>query len=668
MKARLLFIMFIISFEAFTQKVKPVEINVEEFVARMSPVTSESAEITQYVENLLMLYHDPLNLNTATEDDFKNLLFLKDADIKQIIAHRERFGAFLSVYELQVVPNLDASSIQNLLPFITIKNDIRDFKIKDLSRNASEQYLVLRAEQTIEPSKGFSENKYLGSRQKYYSRFRMSHPKDFSIGLITEKDAGEKNLLDYYLFHVQIQNKGRLKNLVLGDFTSQFGQGLIFSAGFAPGKSSEPVYSTRRSNLGIRPYNSLVETGSMRGLAMTYSFKNLQISPILAINRRDGTINETQDDLDLAFSAFNTTGLHRTQSEIDKKRNIQEQNLGLNISYKKEHISLGFSGLETRYDKIAQRSDRPYNQFEFSGKRNLILGPNVNINWQNFTFFGEAARSSSGGNGYIMGWVSALGSKIEWATNFRNYQSNFHSFYGSAFSEGSRTINEKGIYNGLKYIPRKGLELSAYYDTFKFPWLKYRIDAPSSGDDYQVRLDYKPSKIARYYILFHHEQKQKNSSLPDLNIRYLVDVNRSVTNIGSEYTYKKWLKIQSKLQYNTYKTAESNVNHGFAIIQDLEAKVKYSAIKGRIAYFKTDSYDNRVYAYENDVLYAVSFPAYYGTGMRYYLIGKFPVNRDLDVWLRWANTRVYERDAIGSGTDAVGNTRNDIKIQLKYSF
>ena len=652
----------------FAQIVKSKEINVEEFVARMAPVSSESAEITQYVENLLMLYQDPLDLNTATEADFRNLLFLKDTEITQIIAHRQRFGEFLSVYELQVIPDLPIETIQNLLPFVSIKNSLRDFKIKNLPRNASEQYLVLRAEQTLEPSKGFKDDKYIGSRQKYYSRFRMSHPKDFSLGFISEKDAGEKNLLDYYLFHIQIQNKGKLKNLVIGDFTSQFGQGLIFSAGFAPGKSSEPVYSTRRSNLGIRPYNSLVETGSMRGIALTYTFKNIQISPMAALNRRDGTITQAQDDLEEAFSAFTTTGLHRTQTEIDKKKNIQEQNLGLNITYKKEHITLGFSGLETKYDKIAQRADRPYNQFEFAGKQNLVVGPNLNINWQNFTFFGEAARSSSGGGGYIMGWVSALGSKIEWATNFRNYQSNFHSFYGSAFSEGSRTINEKGIYNGLKYIPKKGLELSAYYDTFKFPWLKYRIDAPSTGDDYQIRLDYKPSRIARYYILFHHEQKQKNTSLADVNIRYLIDANRSVTNIAGEYTYNKWLKVQTKLQYNTYKTSESTQKQGFAIIQDLEAKIKYNAIKARVAYFKTDSYDNRVYAYENDVLYAVSFPAYYGRGMRYYLIGKFPINRNLDVWLRWANTRVYDREAIGSGTDAVGSTKNDIKIQLKYSF
>jgi hypothetical protein len=123
------------------------------------------------------------------------------------------------------------------------------------------------------------------------------------------------------------------------------------------------------------------------------------------------------------------------------------------------------------------------------------LGPNISLSWQNFNFFGEAARSSSGGFGYITGLVGSLGPKVEWALNLRNYQPNFHTFYGFSFAEGSRTINEKGIYNGLKYIVKKGLEISAFYDSFSFPWLKYRVDAPSSGYDYQVRLMYKPNKI-----------------------------------------------------------------------------------------------------------------------------------------------------------------------------
>jgi hypothetical protein len=88
-----------------------------------------------------------------------------------------------------------------------------------------------------------------------------------------------------------------------------------------------------------------------------------------------------------------------------------------------------------------------------------------------------------------------------------------------------------------------------------------------------------------------------------------------------------------------------------------------------LAYFNTDSYDSRIYAYENDVLYAVSFPAYYGKGWRYYLIGKMPISRNLDAWIRLAQTNVSDRATIGSGTSEIdGNRKTDLKVQLKYSF
>jgi hypothetical protein len=36
--------------------------------------------------------------------------------------------------------------------------------------------------------------------------------------------------------------------------------------------------------------------------------------------------------------------------------------------------------------------------------------------------------------------------------------------------------------------------------------------------------------------------------------------------------------------------------------------------------FETDSYASRIYAFENDVLYAFSSPAYYGKGWGFYFI------------------------------------------------
>ncbi|MBP6620312.1 MAG: helix-hairpin-helix domain-containing protein [Leadbetterella sp.] len=665
----LAFLIALIAIKGFGQSINRPEINLDDFIQKIAPIQTEDANYEDVYENLFTIYQNPLDLNKADIADLRALFFLTENQTNAIINHKKKFGNFLSIYELQAIEGLSMEDIRTLLPFVQVRNGIGSTRFTNFTKKAVEHYLVIRADQTLEPSAGFKEDKFVGSHQRYYTRYRMSHSKDFSIGFVSEKDAGESNFLDYFNFHIQVQNKGIVKNLVVGDYLMQFGQGMIFSAGFAAGKGSEPVYTTRRSNVGIRPYNSVVENGSFRGIANTIKNGNFEITTMAAYNKRDASLDlneETQDDF---FSSILSAGFHRTETEMANKNAISETNLGGNVLYKLDHLQVGFSVLHTSFDKTFQKRELLYNRFEFTGNQNTVLGPNISLSWQNFNFFGEAARSSSGGFGYITGLVGSLGPKVEWALNLRNYQPNFHTFYGFSFAEGSRTINEKGIYNGLKYIVKKGLEISAFYDSFSFPWLKYRVDAPSSGYDYQVRLMYKPNKIFSQYIAFHKEIKQRNSSDSKAVTHELLQTNRNNLVLGTDYIYNTWLRLQTKLQYNGFGIENTSKSDGYAFIQDIETKIKRCQIKGRLAYFNTDSYDSRIYAYENDVLYAVSFPAYYGKGWRYYLIGKMPISRNLDAWIRLAQTNVSDRATIGSGTSEIdGNRKTDLKVQLKYNF
>ncbi|MCF8325188.1 MAG: helix-hairpin-helix domain-containing protein [Leadbetterella sp.] len=665
----LLILLFINTLKVWGQPINRPEINLYDFILKIAPIQTEDANYEDVYENLFTIYQNPLDLNKADIADLRALFFLSENQINAIIHHKNKFGNFLSIYELQAIEGLSMDDIRAILPFVQVKNGIGTTRFSNFTKKAVEHYLVIRADQTLEPIAGLKEDKFVGSAQRYYTRYRMSHNKDFSIGFVSEKDVGEKNFMDYYNFHVQVQNRGIIKNLVVGDYLMQFGQGMIFSAGFAAGKGSEPVYTTRRSNVGIRPYNSVVENGSFRGMANTIKNRNFEITTMAAFNKRDASVDlneETQDDF---FSSILSAGFHRTETEIANKNAMSETNLGGNILYKLDHLQIGFSVLHTYFDKSFQKRALLYNRFEFTGSQNTVMGPNISLSWQNFNFFGEAARSTSGGFGYISGLVGSLGPKVEWALNLRNYQPNFHTFYGFSFAEGSRTINEKGIYNGLKYIIKKGLEVSAFYDSYNFPWLKYRVDAPSSGQDYQFRIIYKPNKIFSQYLAFHKETKERNSSDSKAVTHELLQTNRNNWVLGTDYIHHTWLRLQTKLQYNGFKIENTSKSDGYAVIQDIETKFKKCQIKGRIAYFSTDSYDSRIYAYENDVLYAVSFPAYYGKGWRYYLIGKMPIGRNLDAWIRIAQTNVSDRTTIGSSTSEIeGNKKTDLKVQLKYNF
>ncbi|MGD1891074.1 MAG: hypothetical protein ACFB15_10835, partial [Cyclobacteriaceae bacterium] len=85
--------------------------------------------------------------------------------------------------------------------------------------------------------------------------------------------------------------------------------------------------------------------------------------------------------------------------------------------------------------------------------------------------------SASGGWGGVGGVSASLASTVDMPWVLRNFTPNFHSFYGNTLSEGSRPIYEQGFYWGLRIEPFPKATLSAYYDFFRFPWLRYRVGA-----------------------------------------------------------------------------------------------------------------------------------------------------------------------------------------------
>ncbi|MDZ7646335.1 MAG: hypothetical protein U5K54_03650 [Cytophagales bacterium] len=71
------------------------------------------------------------------------------------------------------------------------------------------------------------------------------------------RHPSNKLVLIFFSFHAQVLNKGKFKNLIVGDYQAQFGQGLILGSAFGIGKSAEAVTTIRRPNIGFMPYSSL---------------------------------------------------------------------------------------------------------------------------------------------------------------------------------------------------------------------------------------------------------------------------------------------------------------------------------------------------------------------------------------------------------------------------
>lgn len=659
------------------------DIDLQELIESIFSTQELDINYNDLYETFLQFYTNPINLNNTSKEELRSLYILNEIQITNYTNYVESNGALISTYELQAIPDFDLTTIRKLLPFVTTTFTSTDqrplFKRITTEKN---NYLFLRYEQTIQTKKGYQDSVgYMGSPGKFYSRFRVSKSKDFSIGFTAEKDAGEELVwntankqygMDFYSFHFQVQNKGRLKNLIVGDYRLQLGQGLVLNSGFNIGKGSETIATTRKYNLGAMPYTSVLESGYFRGAAVTYTFGSIDLTGFISSIQNDANIKNdtTLTDVDEFISALQNTGFHRTEKELVNMNQIQESNYGGSIQFNTNNQNFQFGAvfLQTQYEKPLIRPSNYYNGFEFNGTKNRTGSMFGSYQWQNMNFFGELAMSSSSGIGGVAGTMISLTHQLDMAIVARHYDKEFHSFYGSGFGENTRNINETGIYWGIKYQPAHNVKISVYYDKFNFPWLKFRVKSPSEGYEYLIKAEYAFSKTIKVYAQFRQENKGLNHREETLILDRVLNGVKKNYIFNADYATGDNLSFKSRVQSSSY-AYNGITTKGYAVMQDITATIRKFKLSGRYALFQTDNYENRQYVYEKDVLYAFSIPAYNGIGARAYLLLQYKLSNHWQFWIRYANTHFQDRDIIGSGSELINNNRkSDIKLQVKISF
>ena len=85
--------------------------------------------------------------------------------------------------------------------------------------------------------------------------------------------------------------------------------------------------------------------------------------------------------------------------------------------------------------------------------------------------------------------------------------------------------------------------------------------------------------------------------------------------------------------------------------------------------FDTKSFNTGIYAYESDVRYSFSVPAYYYVGTRYYIMLNYKLSKNTDLWIRYARFNYLDRETNGSGDNEIAsNHKSEIKIQLSIQL
>lgn len=643
---------------------------------------SNPNDMEQLFDDLSYLSEHPFNLQTVTKQDLERLPFLTDIQIENLLYYIYKYAPLVDCYELKNVEGLDFQTITYLLPFVYVSEadtNAPDFKTKN-RKSVPKQDLFLRSDYTFQEKAGYKKvtdeersarpnQYYLG--EPYYLAFRYGYQyQNIQLGIVGEKDAGEAfwnehyKGFDYYAVNLNFKGKGILEDFHLGDYRLAFGQGLVMNTNFFMGKTSD-VKNINLKDTGIKRHVSTNENSFFRGTAAALAYNKWRLYLFYSHRNLDANADSS------FIYSFKTDGYHRVPNDILKKQTAQMDMEGVHIQWQNESFRMGWTAVYYSFDgKALSPTPQTYNLFFLRGKNHFNSGLNYDYHNRKISFQGETAIDASGKWATINNLLINPISTVDWMVSYRNYARDYNAFYAKAFSESSTVQNESGFYTGIRFHPFRKWEFSAYADYFRFPWLKFGINSPSSGSDGLVQLLYKRNARIQMSLRYKYKEKYQNLIQEDARNTDVLPYQQQRWRYQLNYQNDKEWSLKTQADYNLF----SSVSHstaGWSLTQTVSLAKAQSRFQwdGAVAYFHAGDWNNRISIYEKNILYAFSFPSYYGEGFRLYSVIKWKMRPSLTVYCKLASTLYLDREMIGSGLETIqGKDKTDIYGLIRYNF
>jgi len=620
---------------------------------------NQATDDMQFVEDVRKL-----NLSWASESELNALHVLTDVQLAAFIAHRETYGKLHSLFELQAVAHFDSVTIQQLLPWVTVddEDEFYDFSWKRL-RDEGEQQWVGRVRYVMQKEAGFSSDapSFSGNRAAEVFRYKFNYRRNLWLQVLMENDAGEswKKGPDFLSASLGIRNLGKCKQLVVGDYQVQFGQGLACWSGMGFGKSAASI-STRKTAVGIRSYSSVNEANFFRGVASTWRWKGMELTGFVSKRNLDARLQLDSTGLNTEWGSVLQSGYHRSISELATKGTLQQIVYGGHVSVPVRKTRCGVLAMEEC------KSVTP------TVVRREVCSITAERPWRNGVLFGECASNGTLELSGVVGTTAALHQRFSISVVSRFYNSRFISIASNVLAEGNGLAPsaERGCYLGLQWQLAKRSVVNAYYDLAFFNASRYQITGSSWVNDRLVQYTFSPDRKSQVYVRLKwkstSEDAVSETRLGQPLLKEFVQLRLNMQ-LAVHPEWKWHVRVETNRLYYNHQFSD----RGYLLLQDISWKRMNFPFSFTLRYalFDAQTWDVRSYAYENDVQYSYSIPAYYGKGTRWYLLMKYQLGRNTDLWIRFSNWGYTDRTTISSGVSAIeGNQKTECTFQMRIQF
>ncbi|MBQ7635597.1 MAG: helix-hairpin-helix domain-containing protein [Bacteroidaceae bacterium] len=643
------------------------------FSGEYADETDDEERPLDMYETLEEIHASPLNINNCSREDLMLLPFISAADADSIIAYRDR-RAFLSLGELLFVTPLTYADRLYLPLFVYVgeKEGRRVSLIEQLTAGKYEAEtrfdvpLYTRegnASHTRSELERYPNRAYHGNGLHHILRLRYKYGRSWAYGLTLEKDAGEPfaaegnvpyDYVSFYLHH-----KAQRSEWVLGDYEVRAGQGLLWGNGFFLGKQML-VSAAPQGGLRLKPHTSTEENAFFRGVAARLRFGKAELAAFLSYRTLDASYRGD------TILTLQTTGLHRTPTEIDRKDHAGALTLGVRAGYLVRNAAIGLNAYATRFSDPVSPELRYYSRYYFRGR--MAGGASVDFSWHSarWNVSGEAAADSKLHLAYV--GQTRFRASDDWTLflQHRHLSPRFAAPYGRVLQEGSRCANEHGALLGATAQLPHNILCTAYADFFVLPSATFLNHNRTRGVEFYFRGELRSSANRTFQLVYRYKTKERGiSGAPEQS--EFVQTHRATA---------RMTLVTNKLSLHPMLTACLRVpqasEKSFGWMAALRVgytpspRATFSAFG---ALFMSDDYQSALYAYEPQLPRQAGIPSFYYHGFRLVATASIALFWGLEGGLRVGSTHYFNRDEISSGTQLIRSSwKNDVSLQVRWRF
>lgn len=457
-------------------------------------------DLNHLYDELLAIWENPIDLNHCSEEDIHALPMLTLYEKEALVEYLLRYRPLDALSELLMVRGWTPYSLQKVRDFVCL-TDMEAKKPKDKQTWKSGKWQV-KQKLNFRMGAELADCDYVGSMASH--AYQLSYQqRDWQFGFCLDKDEGER-WGDHGGGYLEIKDLPYVRQVVVGDYRIHFGQGLTVSSGLFGGKS-QAATSLLSQTQSFRPQRSCAESGYFRGAAAVVDFsEKASLAFCIDWQKIDTNLEDS------VFRSIKTDGLHREDKDLAKKDNVQRLCLGLRQQFRHEQFQWALNAFYYHFDHAWHAEWQAYNHYYFRGKS----AANFSADWRwrigNVFWGGECAFDHLGHWAAICHLNIKPHSDIALFLSLRRFQAAYQAPFAATFSEKSQVCNEEAVFLSGHFVLLKNCVVSCYVDAYRFPWLRYGVNAPSLGWDSQLDIDWQASASVRVTWRYKEKRQEKN--------------------------------------------------------------------------------------------------------------------------------------------------------------